>query len=163
MLHSSEEKTAQKRKKHRSPWEKEGKFRYLNRKLLALRDETRAGFKRVEARQRVLINTLQPTLQFEEAYIVQVVCQDEADNVLLDYLVSQGDLGITPSEACQYQPLRKFKFKPFHITRRVQRMNKRLKIELGKPVAESYHRRWVITSFILKSVMASEEELKSEN
>jgi len=53
-------------------------------------------------------------------------------------------------------------FKPYHITRRIQRMNKRLKAELGKPVAESYSRRWILTSFVQRSLTGTEKEVEEE-
>ena len=157
---NDQEKSA---KKRRSPWDKEGKFRYLHRKLDSIRKEVREGFKRQEARFRVLMNTLSPFLEgIHKDYIQEIVCRDEADEALLAYLVSKGDLGITPSEASAAKELGRFRFKPYHITRRIQRMNKRLKAELDKPLAESYARRWVMTSFAHKAWGATKEEILRE-
>jgi len=41
-------------------------------------------------------------------------------------------------------------------------MNKRLKTELGKPVAESYSRRWILTSFIQKNITSPKEDVEEE-
>ena len=161
-MQKTEEKAAKNRRKKRSPWEKEGRFRYLNRKLQLIREEVRLGFKRQEARIRVLTNTLAPFMEVGEQYIMSIICRDEADEALLAYLVSKGDNGITPTEACTAKELRKYHFKPYHITRRIQRMNKRLKTELGKPVAESYSRRWILTSFIQKCITCSKEEVEED-
>jgi len=48
------------------------------------------------------------------------------------------------------------------ITSRIQRMNKRLKTELGKPVAESYSRRWILTSFVQKCITSPREDVERE-
>lgn len=157
-MHKEKEKLQRKRPQ----WAKEGKFRYLNRKLDAIRDEVRAIKRLMDTRLRVLTNTLAPFMQIEPDYITQIVCADEADGLLLDYLLSAGDLGITPGEAVQEETLRRFRFKPYQITRRLQRMNKLLQAELGKSVAEKYHRRWVITGFVSRAWNGSKEEVEAE-
>jgi len=149
-------------KKHatkRSPWDKEGKFRYLNRKLDAVRRETRQGFRHVEKQLRIILNSLAPFLEIDSDYVVSVVCQDEGDRALLDYLRSKGSVGITPTEACAAEELERFRFKPFHITRRIQRMNKRLEEDIGKPVAASYNRRWVLTHFAQRAFNTTKKEI----
>ena len=161
-MQETQEKAAKKKRKKRSPWEKEGRFRYLNRKLQLIREEVRQGFKRMDSRLRVLTNTLAPFMEVDEQYIMSIICHDEADEALLAHLESKGDNGITPTEACNARELRRYHLKPYHITRRIQRMNKRLKTELGKPVAESYSRRWILTSFVQKSIGSPKEEVKEE-
>ena len=153
-------RTAKKTEKRRSPWDKEGKFRYLHKKLDQIRKEVREGFKRQDAQFRILFNTLSPFLaEIDKDYIMSTVCRDEADEALLAYLHSKGDQGITPTEACAAKELARFRFKPFNITRRIQRMNKRLKDELGKSVAEKHGRRWVMTSFAHRAWGATKEEI----
>jgi hypothetical protein len=147
-----------KRAMRRSPWDKEGKFRYLNRKLDAVRRETRQGFRHVEKQLRIILNCLAPFLEIDSDYLVSVVCRDEGDRALLHYLRSKGSIGITPTEACGAEELERFRFKPFHITRRIQRMNRRLEEDIGKPVAASYNRRWVITRFIHQAFNATNEK-----
>jgi hypothetical protein len=41
-------------------------------------------------------------------------------------------------------------------------MNRRLQRELGKPLAESYMRRWVLTSFVLRAFGLSKQEVEAE-
>jgi hypothetical protein len=147
-----------KRATRRSPWDKEGKFRYLNRKLDAVRRETRQGFRHVEQQLRIILNCLAPFLEIDSDYLVSVTCKDEGDWALLDYLRSKGSSGTTPTEACSAEELERFHFKPFHITRRIQRMNKRLKENIDKPVAASYNRRWVMTRFAQRAFIATKEE-----
>ena len=49
-----------------------------------------------------------------------------------------------------------------HISRRIHRMNKRLKAEIDKPVAEKHRRRWVMTSFAHKAWGATKEEINGK-
>lgn len=151
------EKTATRK---REPFEKHGKYRYLHRKLDSQHAEVMAALKRLEIKMRVLTKTLQPMMEIEPAYIQSVVCQDEADLALLEHLRERGPQGTTPTEAALDPGLRRWNFKPYHITRRFQRMNKRLKEELGRPVAESYQRRWVITQFVLQAWNESAVEVQ---
>lgn len=162
-MHESGENGVMKGQKGRSQMDKVGKFRYLNSKVDRLTEEMRKLRGEQEARFRVLFNALRPLFaEVDSDFIVNVVCEDEADVALLDYLRSKGDSGITPSEASVAVELRKFRFKPYHVTRRVQRMNRRLRRELGKPVAESIMRRWVLTSFVGRSFGSSKEEVEAE-
>jgi len=157
-LQSEQEKRAMRR----SLWDQEGKFRYLNRKLDAIRKETRQGLRHVEKRLQIILNSLAPFLEIDDDYLVSVVCQDEGDRALLDYVRSKGRIGITPTEACGAEELERFRFKPFHITRRIQRMNKRLVKDVGKPVAASYNRRWVLTRFAQHAFNATKEEINMD-
>lgn len=136
-------------------------YRSLHRKLDLLRKEVRREFRRINLRLQVILNSLAPFMEIDSDYIISVACQDEADKALLDYLRSKGRVGITPSEACSAKELARFRFKPFQITRRIQRMNRRLKADIGKPLAASYHRRWVLTSFAHKAWGATKIEVEN--
>ena len=94
------ESGAMEKKKGRSQADKVGKFRYLNSRVDRLREEVKRLRGAQEAHFRVLFNSLRPLLaEVNSEYIVGVVCEDEADVALLDYLRSKGDNGIMPSEA----------------------------------------------------------------
>lgn len=163
LLQQSREKDAKKGKRGRSQVDKLGKYRYLNRKVDRLTGEVRKTRELIDAKFRILFNALGPFLaDISGDYIVETVCGDEADVALLDYLRSKGDAGITPTEACASRELSRFRFKPHNITRRVQRMNGRLRAELGKNLAESIRRRWVLTGFVVNAFGRSKEELEEE-
>ena len=138
------------------------KHRSVHRKLDLVRKEMREEFRSVKTRLQVILNSLAPFLEIDSDYVVSVVCLDEADRALLDYLRSKGRSGITPSEACSAKELATFRFKPFQITRRIQRMNKRLKADIGRAVAVSYHRRWVISRFVQQAWGATKKEIENE-
>lgn len=158
-MQKTEENTA---KKSRTPWQKEGKYRYLHRKLDKMREEYKQGIKELKAAIRVLTNSLQPFLEPDAEYIQGIICHDEGDQAILEFLLDKDPEGITPTQVCTSQQFKRFHFKPYHVTRRIQRMNERLRRELGKPVAESYHRRWMVTSFVRDAYGKSKQELEEE-
>lgn len=114
----------------------------------------------MEKQLRVILNCLAPFLEVDGDYLVSVVCRDEGDRALLDYLRSKGGVGITPTEACGAEELERFRLKPFHITRRIQRMNKRLKKELDQFVAEKRGWRWALTKTVYDIWGATKKEIK---
>lgn len=137
--------------------------RALHRKIDLIREEMLREFKRLNQRLQIITNSLAPFMEVDRDYIMSMACRDEGDEALLAYLRSKGRVGITPAEACSAKELERFQFKPFQITRRIQYMNKRLKDDIGKAVAASYHRRWVITIFAQKAWGATREEIEREN
>lgn len=151
---NSQKKPENRRKKRRTQ---------LARKIDLMRNEFRLELKRIRQELRILTHTLAPIYAMDEAYITKIVCDDEGDEALLEALISAGQKGITPSEISQNPQFAKFQFQPYHVTRRLQRMNKRLDHELGKKVAEVYHRRWMITRFVQASWNATKEEIEDDS
>jgi len=68
-----------------------------------------------------------------------VACSDEVDAMLIERLIHAEEGGVTPSEAAR--DLDTYDLKRWDITRRIQRMNKKLVKELDKRVAEKRGRR----------------------
>lgn len=77
-------------------------------------------------------------------------------------MYSAGAVGISPTYVINDPELSMFKLKPWDITRRTQRMNKRLEKELGKRVAEKRGHKWTMTSFAQKIWGAERHEKVSE-
>ena len=99
-LQENGENGATKEKKGRSQADKVGKYRYLNRKVDRLTDEVRRLRVDVISHLEVVLNKLDPLLdQVSSDFIIDVVCEDEGDVFMVDYMRSKGDGGITPSEA----------------------------------------------------------------
>lgn len=163
LLQKDEDKSAKKVLGKRFPWQKEGSMRYVDRIMRMILEEVR-DLKRLEKHRWNEFKSRTESMMSSAAdpdYVRDVVCGDEGDVALLDYLLAAGNKGITPTEASAAGELRRFKFQPYHVTRRVQRMNKRLQEELGKNFAETYSRRWQLTSYVVQSFgyeMETEEE-----
>jgi hypothetical protein len=85
-------------------------------------------------------------MSFKPSYIQKVACQDEVDAEIIECLVQADDRGVLPSVIARN--LSKYRLRRWDVTRRMQRMNKRLRKELGKPVAEKRGHRWALSSFM---------------
>ena len=153
------EKGATKPKKRRSQAEKVGRRKYMIKLLHRIENKIDDRFDKLDTRVRVLTNTLGDYMQVDKPYLVEVVCADEVDAALLHCLWAGGPVGISPKHVVKDPELSHFKLKPYHITRRIQRMNKRCRSELGKPVAEKRGRRWAITSFAEEAYRSTKEEI----
>ena len=156
------EKTATKPQKSREPWEKYGKYRYIYKLLHRLESEMNARFDQVEAKLNMITAGLSDWLTPEKDYLVSVVCRDEVDEALLWCLYSAGGEGISPTHIVEDPELSRFKLKKWHVTRRVLRMNERLKKKLGNRVAEKRGRKWAMTSFVHNIWGVTKEEIKAE-
>jgi len=141
-------------KKKRSQADKVGKFRYLNSKVAGLKADVRELKKMV----RMVTNSLSPFMDVDRESLERIVCKDEVDLALLDLLRAKGCLGTTPNEAIHEDELKPYRLKPFHITRRIQYMNRRLKEALDRDLAVSVDRRWKLSLFARKMLADDVEE-----
>jgi len=85
-------------------------------------------------------------ISFKPNYIQKVACRDEVDLEIITRLYQAGDGGLLPSNIAE--GLSRYGLKRWDVTRRIQRMNKKLKRELGKKVAEKRGHRWALTNFM---------------
>jgi hypothetical protein len=86
---------------------------------------------------------LREWMSFKSDYIQRVTCQDEVDAEIIQCLVQADDGGVLPSAIAN--DLSRYGLRRWDVTRRIQRMNKRLRKELGKPVAEKRGHRWALS------------------
>jgi hypothetical protein len=68
------------------------------------------------------------------------------DAEIIERLFQADDGGVLPSVI--ENDLSSYKLKRWDVTHRIQRMNKKLKKELGKPIAEKRGHRWALSSFM---------------
>ncbi|MGB9671587.1 MAG: hypothetical protein ACPLZY_00395, partial [Candidatus Norongarragalinales archaeon] len=71
-------------------------------------------------------------------------CEDELDAEIITCLIQNGLGGLLPSTIAS--ELSKYGLKWWDVTRRIQRMNKRL---IGQKVAEKRGHQWAPTSFLI--------------
>jgi len=100
----------------------------------------------IDLRTRTMMAGLREWMSFKPGYIQKVACQDEVDVEIIERLVQADDGGILPSIIAK--DLSRYGLRRWDVTRRIQRMNKRLKKELGKSVAEKRGHRWALSSFM---------------
>jgi hypothetical protein len=89
---------------------------------------------------------LREWMSFKPSYIQKITCQDEVDVEIIERLTQADEGGFLPSAIAS--DLSRYGLRRWDVTRRIQRMNKKLKKELGKPVAEKRGHRWALSSFM---------------
>jgi hypothetical protein len=89
---------------------------------------------------------LREWMSFKPSYMEKVACKDEVDVEIIERLVQADDGGILPSTIAM--GLSRYGLRRWDVTRRIQRMNKKLRKELGKPIAEKRGHRWALSSFM---------------
>ena len=77
---------------------------------------------------------LREWMSFRPSYVQKVACQDEVDVEIIEHLFQADEGGALPSVIAN--DLASYGLKRWNVTRRIQRMNKKLSKELEKPVAE---------------------------
>jgi hypothetical protein len=100
-------------------------------------------------------------LKFEQPYLQQVICKDEIEQAIVDVLLGAGSEGMPPKDIAAR--LIKYEVSRWHVSRRLERMNKRLKKEVGQNVAERRGWKWATTCFLNENWSATKEGIKTEN
>jgi len=90
---------------------------------------------------------LRDWMSFEPSYIQKVACEDEVDVEIITCLMQKGVGGLLPSAIAA--ELGEYGLKRWNVTRRIQRMNKKLMKELGQKLAEKRGYQWAPTSFLI--------------
>jgi hypothetical protein len=135
--------TAQKkRKRRRTRAEKVGRLKYIIQRIGRLEKK----IDEIDLRTRTMMAGLREWMSFKSGYIQKVVCQDEVDAEIIERLVQADDGGVLPSVIAK--DLCRYGLRRWDVTRRIQRMNKKLRKELGMPVAEKRGHRWALSNFM---------------
>ena len=143
-------------RKRRTQAEKVGRLKYILYRIHRIERK----IDRLDARTRTIFAGLRDFMAFDTDYIRDVLCKDDLDEAILQRLLEVGDGGILPSQIAQ--DLSKFKISRWYVTRRIQRMNKKLRKELGQNAAEKRGHRWALTSFMRSIWGATPEEIKQK-
>lgn len=146
--------SAKKPQKKRSEAQKVGKFRYLNRKI----DRLDSKVNELRGYTKNIMLSLSPFLDIEKDTLTKIVCSDEIDEELLSYVSTHNAVGITPSEAIVSDELKDYGLKPYQITRRLQRMNRKLQSTLNRHLVLSTNRRWKLSRYAYKRIIEQTEE-----
>jgi hypothetical protein len=142
----------QKVKKRRSQSDKIGRLKYNQQLLKRVLSE----IAEVKLMQRTIFASLKGFFRFEQPMIEKIACSDEIDREILQALFEAGSPGMLPKDLAV--KLVRLKVTRHQISRRILRMNKRLKKELGEPVAEKRGWHWALTPFILDAWGEAEDE-----
>ena len=152
------ETTEKQVKSKRSQADKIGKLKYLLQKDKELAKDV----SEIKLMLRTIFAGLKPSFNFEQPLLERIACSDEVDKAILQLLFEVGGIGLLPKDLAA--KLDEYKLARHQVSRRINRMNKRLVKELGCPVAEQRGWHWALTSFALEAFRASSrEDLQSEN
>jgi hypothetical protein len=151
------ETPVQKRKKRRSRSNKIGRLKY-NQQLLK---RTLVEVEEVKLMLRTIFAGLKGSFNFEQSLIERVACDDEVDREILQAIFEAGSPGLLPKDLATR--LRAFKITRHQISRRILRMNKRLKKEFGENIAEKRGWHWALTSFVIEVWGKTKDELEEEH
>jgi hypothetical protein len=137
------EKPVQTTKKKRSQSDKIGRLKY-NQQLLK---QTLAEVEEVKLMLRTIFAGLKDSFNFDQSLIERVAYRDEIDREILQLLFEAGSLGLLPKDLVV--KLERFKITRHQVSRRIQRMNRRLEKEFGEQIAEQRGWHWALTSFTM--------------
>ena len=116
----SAEKPVQSTKKKRSQSDKIGRLKYNQQLLKQILSEV----EEVKLMLRTIFAGLKGSFNFEQSLIERIACQDEVDREILRLLFEAGSPGLLPKDLTV--KLERFKVTRHRVSRRIQRMNKRL-------------------------------------
>ena len=143
-------------KKKRKIWMKKGSYKYLLQLLHGIKHEVQE----LRRTQRYMIQGLEHTFLFDDDYIKTIACKDEIDQAILNLLYMAGPPGKLPKDVAA--ELAEYTLKPWTVTRRIRRMNKRLDRHIAKHAAEKRGLRWALTNWAYDNWGATQEEVAVE-
>ena len=143
-------------KRRRSPEEKYGRYKWI-RMLVRRNSEEIREIKRM---LKGLSLGLSHLMDFDSEYLVNMVCHDSRDHVILDALRAAGSDGLSPKQI--HAKVRRYGLKYHHITRRIKRMNKGMENEIGERVADKVGRNWALSDFMFRNWSVKMDEIETE-
>lgn len=141
-------------KKRRRPEEKYGKYKWQR----ILIDRNSRELREIKRMLRGLSLGLSHLMDYDSEYLVNMVCRDSRDEMILDVLHECGPAGLSPKEI--FLKVRRYGLKYHHISRRIKRMNKRMQNEIGERVADKVGRNWALSDFMLRNLDVKTSEIR---
>jgi len=140
-------------KKGRSREENVGRLKYNQYLLKRVLTE----ISEVREMQRIIMSGLKGAgyFHFDIPLIQKFACEDQLDLEILQMVHESGRAGIYPKDVAaalpEYKDQKGQPIKHYHVSRRIQRMNKRLAHETGEVLFEKRGWQWALTVFALES------------
>lgn len=145
-------------KKRRSQAEKYGRLRWIE--ILVERLDGRLD--RIEGELRVIRRGFEGAgyLRFSVPMVQRYACVDIVDLRILETLRIAGHPGMFPKDVAGELPQHNLRY--YDVSRRIVRMNKRLKAETGEQLFEKRGHKWALTSFAVEVWGATENEVEEQ-
>jgi len=136
----------QSHRKGRTKEEKIGRQKYT----LQLLKDVKKEMREIREMQRVILNGLKGAgyFHFDTPLIQKLACVDQVDLEILQRVYEVGRDGIFPKDVAAGLP--EYHLHHWHVSRRILRMNKRLRIETAEDLFEKRGHKWALTSFALE-------------
>jgi len=106
--------------------------------------------------QRYMVRGLEHEFLFDQEYVEDVACSDEVDRAIIEELHHAGPYGILPRDVASR--LKEYKLKPWNVTQRIRRMNKKLNRLIGQKAAEKVGKGWALTAFLREAWDSTRKE-----
>lgn len=149
--------TAENVKKKRSQADKIGKHKYELQRI----DRILAEIEGLRGELRVIRNALENAafLRFSASQVQKWGFADKVDEAIFDLVKTSGSNGLFPKDVASDSELKEFDLKYYDVSRRIVRMNKRLKLEAGELLFEKRGHKWALTRFAFDVYGATESEV----
>lgn len=151
---NSAEKSGQKpRKVGRSQADKVGKHKYELQRL----DRVDRRLAHIEEMQQIILNGLKGAgyFHFDVPVLQRLACESQLDVDILELVHQAGRSGVLPRDVAAalsvYKDQKGHPIKQYHVTRSIQRMNRRLGKRSGERLFEKRGLRWGLTQFGFES------------
>lgn len=127
--------------KPRKIWMKIGSYKHILEVLNAIKREISL----LRKTQRYIIMGMGDAISFDKDHIARLVCTDEVDHAILNFLRDSPAEGMLPRDIHNEV---QHNTSPWNVTLRIRKMNKKLDGYIGQRVAEKRGLRWCLTSFM---------------
>jgi hypothetical protein len=131
-------------RKKRPQEAKIGRVKYT----LQLMKEVQQDIRDLKLMVRTIFAGLKGLFHFQKPLIEKICCSDEVDKEILQLLLEAGGSGMLPKDLAIR--LEGHSVKRHQVSRRIIRMNRRLRKEIGETLVEQRGWHWALTSFALE-------------
>lgn len=148
----------EKTRKKRTRADKIGRIKYnqflLKRILIEIKE--------IKDIERIILTGLKGAgyFHFDMPLIQKLACVDQVDLEILERVHNVGLEGVYPKDVAADLP--EYKLKYYDVTRRIQRMNKRLEHKTGEKLFEKRGHKWALTRFGFEMFGVSKNEIEQE-
>lgn len=111
---------------------------------LQLIKDLRRDMEEIKLMQRTICAGLKGLFNFQKPMIQRIACGDEVDAEILEILYEGGSRGVLPKDVSAR--LGSYGVRRHQVTRRIQRMNRRMEKEIGERLVEKRGWHWALTA-----------------
>ena len=88
--------------------------------------------------------------------------KDQVDLEIIERVRQVGVQGIFPKGVAKDSAVSKYGLEYYDVTRRINRMNKRMRDEIGERVADKVGAKWALSDFMRRNWTAKTNEIETE-